>query len=86
MTSSINHVSDWLQRSDGEVPYNRGRSQSITFEQVQSGHPPLSPQSSITSSGSSDTHHDMESVKNSFLEEGSGMRGEKSQLEMSAVV
>ncbi|XP_048734803.1 protein Smaug homolog 1-like isoform X2 [Ostrea edulis] len=74
MTSSINHVSDWLQRSDGEVPYNRGRSQSITFEQVQSGHPPLSPQSSITSSGSSDTHHDMESVKNSFLEEGSGMR------------
>ncbi|XP_062619622.1 protein Smaug homolog 1-like [Saccostrea cucullata] len=74
MTSSINHVNDWLQNSESEVPYNRGRSNSLTFEQMQGGHPPLSPQSSITSSGSSDTHQDMEPVKNSFIEEGSGMR------------
>lgn len=73
--NSMNNVSDWLSRSESEVPYNRGRSHSLTFEQGQGGHPPLSPQSSITSSGSSDTHQDMEPLRNTFLEEGSGMRG-----------
>lgn len=72
--NSMNNVSDWLSRSESEVPYNRGRSHSLTFEQGQGGHPPLSPQSSITSSGSSDTHQDMEPLRNTFLEEGSGMR------------
>ncbi|XP_022331354.1 protein Smaug homolog 1-like [Crassostrea virginica] len=70
----MSHVSDWLKNSESEVPYHRGRSHSLTFEQGQGGHPPLSPQSSITSSGSSDTHQDMEPMRNSFLEEGSGMR------------
>ena len=76
----MSHVSDWLKNSESEVPYHRGRSHSLTFEQGQGGHPPLSPQSSITSSGSSDTHQDMEPMRNSFLEEGSGMRGQWGQM------
>ena len=43
-------------------------------------HAPLSPQSSVTSSGSggSDAHQDdgPQPVRDSFLDEGSGMRGE----------
>ncbi|XP_021341894.1 protein Smaug homolog 1-like isoform X2 [Mizuhopecten yessoensis] len=71
-----NHINDWLQSSEDQSSHSsssRGRSHSMT-----SDHAPLSPQSSITSSSSSsgDTHHEdgPQPVKNSFLEEGSGMR------------
>ncbi|XP_060082936.1 protein Smaug homolog 2-like isoform X2 [Ylistrum balloti] len=72
-----NHINDWLQSSEDQSSHSssdRGRSHSMT----SSDHAPLSPQSSITSSSSSsgDTHQDdgPQPVKNSFLEEGSGMR------------
>lgn len=57
-------INEWLSSSDTQI--NRVE------------HAPLSPQSSITSSGSSsDTHHEdgPQPVRNSFLEERSGMRG-----------
>lgn len=56
-------INEWLSSSDTQI--NRVE------------HAPLSPQSSITSSGSSsDTHQEdgPQPVRNSFLEEGSGMR------------
>lgn len=56
-------INEWLSSSDTQI--NRVE------------HAPLSPQSSITSSGSSsDTHHEdgPQPVRNSFLEERSGMR------------
>lgn len=68
-------VSDWLQMHPavGNGCGVRGRSPSLTE------HAPLSPQSSVTSSGSggSDSHHDdgPQPIRDSFLEEGSGMRG-----------
>jgi hypothetical protein len=58
-------INEWLSSSDTQL--NRVE------------HAPLSPQSSITSSGSScDTHQEdgPQPFRNSFLEEGSGMRGE----------
>jgi hypothetical protein len=58
-------INEWLSSSDTQL--NRVE------------HAPLSPQSSITSSGSScDTHQEdgPHPFRNSFLEEGSGMRGE----------
>ncbi|KAK7502826.1 hypothetical protein BaRGS_00006076 [Batillaria attramentaria] len=70
-------VTDWLQMhpavdNAGGLVVGRGRSPSLT------DHAPLSPQSSVTSSGSggSDSHHDdgPQPVRDSFLEEGSGMR------------
>lgn len=71
-------VTDWLQMHSsvtggpGGLAIGRGRSPSFTE------HAPLSPQSSVTSSGSggSDSHHDdgPQPVRDSFLEEGSGMR------------
>lgn len=71
-------VTDWLQMHpavDGgseRFVVGRGRSPSLTE------HAPLSPQSSVTSSGSggSDSHHDdgPQPIRDSFLEEGSGMR------------
>lgn len=72
-----NHINDWLQSSEDQSSSHsssdRGRSHSMTSE-----HAPLSPQSSITSSSSSsgETHQEdgPQPVKNSFLEEGSGMR------------
>ncbi|XP_067680249.1 protein Smaug homolog 1-like isoform X1 [Haliotis asinina] len=64
-------VTDWLRTNDNHL--SRGNSNNSTCE-----HAPLSPQSSITSSGSgSDTHPDdggPQPVRNSFLEDGSGMR------------
>lgn len=80
-TSSVsvvpNNINDWLQQSSEDLSSHsssdRGRSHSMT-----SDHAPLSPQSSITSSSSSsgDTHQDdgPQPVKNSFLEDCSGMR------------
>lgn len=75
-------VTDWLQMHSsvtggpGGLAIGRGRSPSFTE------HAPLSPQSSVTSSGSggSDSHHDdgPQPVRDSFLEEGSGMRGQLS--------
>ncbi|KAK7104061.1 protein Smaug homolog 1-like [Littorina saxatilis] len=72
-------VTDWLQMhpavqgGSGGPVVGRGRSPSLTE------HAPLSPQSSVTSSGSggSDSqHHDdgPQPIRDSFLEEGSGMR------------
>ena len=72
-------VTDWLQMHpavQGSVPailsHDR-RSPSLTE------HAPLSPQSSVTSSGSggSDCPHDdgPQPIRDSFMEEGSGMRG-----------
>ena len=73
-------VTDWLQMhpavqgGSGGLVVGRGRSPSLTE------HAPLSPQSSVTSSGSggSDVNHDdgPQPIRDSFLEEGSGMRGE----------
>ena len=68
-------VSDWLKSNDAHLIQGPGRPRSGLSE-----HPPLSPQSSTASSGSgSDTHvEDVQhhSVRNTFMEEGSGMRGE----------
>lgn len=71
-------VTDWLQMHSsvhvgpGILVHDR-RSPSLSTE-----HAPLSPQSSVTSSGSggSDSHHDdgPQPLRDSFLEEGSGMR------------
>ena len=67
-------VSDWLKSNDAHLIQGPGRPRSGLSE-----HPPLSPQSSTASSGSgSDTHvEDVQhhSVRNTFMEEGSGMRG-----------
>ncbi|XP_076443190.1 protein Smaug homolog 2-like isoform X2 [Babylonia areolata] len=66
-------VTDWLQTHPGGcVGVGRGKSPCVAE------HAPLSPQSSVTSSGSggSDSHHDdgPQPIRDSFLEEGSGMR------------
>ncbi|KAK3089916.1 hypothetical protein FSP39_007637 [Pinctada imbricata] len=73
--ASLTHVNDWLQSNSDPSLGDRGRSQSLPYDQTH-GHPPLSPQSSITSSGSSSDAHqdDGPHVTNSFLEDGSGMR------------
>ncbi|KAL8604800.1 hypothetical protein ACOMHN_028428 [Nucella lapillus] len=74
-------VTDWLQAHPGDpggpgggmvMGVGGGRPPSLL------DHAPLSPQSSVTSSGSggSDCHHDdgPQPIRDSFLEEGSGMR------------
>jgi len=45
---------------------------------IPSDHAPLSPQSSVASSGSGGSEHleDQPSARNTFQEEGSGMKGE----------
>ncbi|KAI8788050.1 protein Smaug 1 [Biomphalaria glabrata] len=64
-------VSEWIKTNHGHHPILASRSQ-------YSDHAPLSPQSSVSSSGSggSDSHHDdgPQPSRDSFLEEGSGMR------------
>ena len=51
------------------------------------GHAPLSPQSSVTSSGSgSDTHDTDQHQRNTFLEECSGMKGKGPHLNISFTV
>ncbi|KAH9490320.1 hypothetical protein Btru_034964 [Bulinus truncatus] len=73
LQSSEKAVSDWIKTNHGQHPILASRSQ-------YSDHAPLSPQSSVTSSGSggSDSHHDdgPPPSRDSFLEDGSGMRGE----------
>ena len=68
-------VSDWLKSNDAHLIQGPGRPCSGL-----SDHAPLSPQSSTASSGSgSDTHVDdvpHQPIRNTFMEEGSGMRGE----------
>ena len=68
-------VSDWLKSNDAHLINGPGRPCSGL-----SDHAPLSPQSSTASSGSgSDTHPDdipHHSIRNTFMEEKSGMRGE----------
>lgn len=64
------NISEWLATSEDSC---RVRPMSSA-----SDHAPLSPQSSVTSSGSgSDSHQDEggQPVRNSFTEEGSGMKG-----------
>ena len=67
-------VSDWLRTNDDHLSH------------VQSDHAPLSPQSSVTSSGSGESHHDdgPQPIRDSFLEEGSGMRGKFVIFDFSA--
>lgn len=65
-------VSDWLKSNDAHLIQGPGRPGSVL-----SDHAPLSPQSSTASSGSgSDEHKDdgPNPVRNTFMEEGSGMR------------
>lgn len=67
-------VSEWLKSNDAHLIQGSGRPGSVL-----SDHAPLSPQSSTASSGSgSDEHRDEgpQPVRNTFMEEGSGMRGE----------
>lgn len=64
-------VSDWLQSNDSHLIQGPGRPPS------ESEHAPLSPQSSTASSGSGSDGHVDESqhpLRNTFMEEGSGMR------------
>lgn len=66
-------VHDWLQSNDAHLSQGSCRSQSVL-----SDHAPLSPQSSTASSGSgSDGHGEdpLHPTKNTFMDEGSGMRG-----------
>ena len=66
-------VSDWLNSQDDLVLRN---SQHYNHNVVMEGHAPLSPQSSVTSSGSgSDSHETDHHQRNTFLEECSGMKG-----------
>ncbi|XP_041353331.1 protein Smaug homolog 1-like isoform X2 [Gigantopelta aegis] len=60
-------VSDWLRTNDDHLSQ---------VQSAASDHAPLSPQSSVTSSGSGESHHDdgPQPIRDSFLEEGSGMR------------
>ena len=69
------NVSDWLNSQDGLLRDNR-----VPTTQPAEPHAPLSPQSSVTSSGSgSDTqqqqHDNPHHVRNTFLEDASGMKG-----------
>lgn len=68
-----NSVHDWLQSNDAHLSQCSGRPHSGL-----SDHAPLSPQSSTASSGSgSDGHAEdpLHPSRNTFMEEGSGMRG-----------
>ena len=73
-----------VHSESGGYALGRGRSASL------SEHAPLSPQSSVTSSGSggSDSHHDEgpQPVRDSFLEEGTGMRGQSCLVVVWCVV
>lgn len=69
-------VSDWLNAHQEEMfkvqQHNNNNMPSVG----DNGHPPLSPQSSVTSSGSgSDSHQDDGQSRNTFLEPNSGMKG-----------
>ena len=66
------NVSEWLNSQDDLALHNIQNQNNNVVE----GHPPLSPQSSVTSSGSgSDTHDNDQQSRNTFLEEYSGMKG-----------
>ena len=79
-TSSVNQpcnavsVSDWLNKHHEEM--SRHSSQQTSPVQSSEPHAPLSPQSSVTSSGSDSPHETDIYSRNTFLEEASGMRGE----------
>ena len=78
LTYPHGHVSDWLHKHQHQLGQTAlGRSLSAQNLPRENVHAPLSPQSSITSSGSgSDTHQDREQpIRNTFLQESSGMRG-----------
>ncbi|CAG5127001.1 unnamed protein product, partial [Candidula unifasciata] len=70
-------VSDWLKTSIGHH-HSQQQHPILPPRSVYTEHAPLSPQSSVTSSGSggSDFHHEdgPQPSRDSFLEEGSGMR------------
>lgn len=69
-------VSDWLNSQDDMAVLRNNNSQHYHSNVVIEGHAPLSPQSSVTSSGSgSDTHEADQHQRNTFLEECSGMKG-----------
>ncbi|XP_060592793.1 protein Smaug homolog 1-like isoform X2 [Ruditapes philippinarum] len=65
-------VSEWLKSNDAHLMHGPGRPGSVL-----SDHAPLSPQSSTASSGSGSDEHREDGphpVRNTFMEEGSGMR------------
>ena len=78
-------VSDWLNSQDDMVIKNS--QQHYYSNVVIEGHAPLSPQSSVTSSGSgSDTHDTDQPQRNTFLEECSGMKGNALRLNITFAV
>lgn len=70
VTPPNSSVSDWLNKHHEEMIKHSQDSGTLATEP----HAPLSPQSSTASSGS-DSQHDDGYMKNTFLEELSGMRG-----------
>ena len=83
VTGMCNNVHRKLTRSVSDAHTMNSSPAHIVSEwlKTQQDTRPLSPQSSVTSSGSgSDTHPDDCGLhdRNTFLEEGSGMRGELS--------
>lgn len=73
------NVSDWLNSQDNLLRDSRTSNNNNQQGNNNEPHAPLSPQSSVTSSGSgSDTQQQSDEPqqnRNTFLEEGSGMKG-----------
>ncbi len=66
------NVSEWLNSQDDLALHNMQNENNNVVE----GHPPLSPQSSVTSSGSGSDNQDSDlHSRNTFLEDYSGMKG-----------